>query len=227
MLKATLRSLLGHKLRLALTAIAVVLGVAFVAGTFVFTDSLNATFDRIFASANAGVSVSVQGKPLAVGGERGDQQRSRLTQALLDRVRGVDGVADAAGELRRAATVLDRQREPIGANGPPAFGINWVTNQTISPFHLRSGGPPRGDGQVALDQATAAKAGVRVGDRVEVVPAGGAVQRFTVAGIFVFGNGKNSSTGSPGAAHQLRLVADFDMHRMCPQRNSRCFASRY
>ncbi|GAC1338949.1 MAG: ABC transporter permease [Candidatus Dormibacteria bacterium] len=195
MLTATLRSLLGHKLRLALTAIAVVLGVAFVCGTFVLTDTLNATFDRIFANANAGVAVTVKGKPLAVGGDRGEQQRSRLSQSTLDTVRAIDGVADAQGRVQREASVLDSKHEPVGT-GAPSFGINWIANQTLSPYHLRSGTAPHGEGEVALDLATAGKAGVRVGDRVAIVPAGGGVRTFTVSGLFSFGSsGKANSTG--------------------------------
>ncbi|MFN2451368.1 MAG: ABC transporter permease [Candidatus Dormibacteria bacterium] len=194
MLKATLRSLLGHKLRLALTAIAVVLGVAFVSGTYVITDTLNATFDHIFANANAGVAVSVQGKPLAVGSDRGDAPRARLGQATLDLVRGVEGVADAQGRVQRDATVLDAKRQPVGT-GAPGFGINWVTNEALTPYHLRSGRAPRGIGEVALDLGVAAKAKVREGDRVDVVLAGGAVRTFTVSGRFSLGGGGSGSTG--------------------------------
>ena len=96
MLKISLRSLLSHKLRLALTTLAVILGVSFVAGTFILTDTINATFTSIFNAANAGVAVTVHGLQIAgqdnaIGGARNHP----VPTSLLATVRGVDGVKDA------------------------------------------------------------------------------------------------------------------------------------
>ena len=111
MIGISLRSLLSHKLRLALTTIAVILGVSFVAGTFILTDTINATFTSIFATANAGVAVTVHGRPIAGdSGGIGGGQNHPIPTSLLATVRAVPGVNDAVGSLFREGATLDRAR---------------------------------------------------------------------------------------------------------------------
>ena len=130
MIGVSLRSLLSHKLRLALTTIAVILGVSFVAGTFILTDTINATFTSIFATANAGVAVTVHGRPIAgQSGGIGGGQNHPVPTSLLATVRAVPGVKDAVGRLfREGATLIGHNGKPIGGNGPPTFGANWITD---------------------------------------------------------------------------------------------------
>src|SRR6202035_5769877 len=159
MLGISLRSLLSHKLRLALTTIAVILGVSFVAGTFILTDTINATFTSIFATANAGVAVTVHGRPIAgeTGGVGGGQNHPVPT-SLLATVRAVPGVKDAVGNIfRNGATLIGTNGKPIGGNGPPTFGASWITDSGISPYHLRGGKPPTQPADVVVDAGTAAK----------------------------------------------------------------------
>ena len=116
MIGISLRSLLSHKLRLALTTIAVILGVSFVAGTFILTDTINATFTSIFATANAGVGVTVHGHPIAgeTGGVGGGQNHP-IPTSLLTTVRAVPGVKDAVGNIfREGATLIGHDGKPIG-----------------------------------------------------------------------------------------------------------------
>jgi putative ABC transport system permease protein len=131
----TLRSLLSHKLRLALTTIAVILGVSFVAGTFILTDTINATFTNIFDTANAGVAVTVHGHPIAGEGSGiGGAKNQPVPTSLLATVRAVPGVADAVGNIfRNGATLIGNDGKAIGGNGPPTFGANWITDSGISP----------------------------------------------------------------------------------------------
>src|SRR5512145_2245934 len=102
MLRVTVKSLLARKLRLLLTALAVVLGVAFVSGTLVLGDTLNSTFDKLFATAYSGADVGVRGKSafdvnVTEGGDP-TQSRPPVPADLLDDVRAVDGVRDARGD---------------------------------------------------------------------------------------------------------------------------------
>ncbi len=193
MLGVSLRSLLSHKLRLALTTIAVILGVSFVAGTFILTDTINATFTGIFNTANAGVAVTVHGRPIAgdTGGIGGGQNHPVPT-SLLATVRAVPGVKDAVGSLfREGATLIGSNGKPIGGNGPPTFGANWITDSAISPYHLRSGTAPVQPNDVVVDAGTAAKNGLVVGQSLAIVFAGGVEQHFTISGIAGYGSSDN------------------------------------
>jgi putative ABC transport system permease protein len=189
----SLRSLLSHKLRLALTTIAVILGVSFVAGTFVLTDTINATFTSIFATANQGVAVTVHGQPIAgSSGGIGGGQNHPVPTSLLATVRAVPGVQDAVGDIfREGATLIGHNGKPIGGNGPPTFGANWITDSDISPYHLRSGTPPEGPGDVVVDAGTAAKNDLAVGDSLPIVFLGGVEEHFTISGIAGYGSSDN------------------------------------
>jgi putative ABC transport system permease protein len=192
-LKISLRSLLSHKLRLALTTLAVILGVSFVAGTFILTDTINATFTTIFNAANAGVAVTVHGHQIAgqqsgIGGARNQP----VPTSLLSTVRGVDGVKDAVGNIfRTGATLIGSDGKPIGGNGPPTFGANWISDPEISPYHLRTGTAPRQPGDVVVDAGTAAKHHLTAGQSIPIVFAGGAEERFTITGIAGYGTSDN------------------------------------
>src|SRR5579864_1881750 len=193
MIGISLRSLLSHTLRLALTTIAVILGVSFVAGTFILTDTINATFTSIFATANAGVAVTVHGHPIAgeTGGVGGGQNHP-IPTSLLATVRAVPGVQAAVGNIfREGATLIGSNGKPIGGNGPPTFGANWITNAGISPYRLRSGTPPQQPNDVVVDAGTAAQNGLAVGQSLPIVFLGGAEEHFTITGIAGYGTSDN------------------------------------
>ncbi|MDA8434510.1 MAG: ABC transporter permease [Actinomycetales bacterium] len=204
MLRAALRSLLQHKLRLSLTLLAVVVGVAFVAGTYIFTDSLKRSFDALFTSPQPDVTVTVDsalgGQGGAPGGPAGDQTPT-LPGALVTTVSRVDGVAAAYGVVTAdGALVIGADGKVVGQAGPPARGTTWVPDPAISPLTLASGSAPTGPDQVALLDSTAKAAGVAVGDIVRLdTPGGPATPR--VVGIVTRGIG-----GSDGAT-----LAVFDL----------------
>ncbi len=193
MIGVSLRSLLSHKLRLALTTIAVILGVSFVAGTFILTDTINSTFMSIFATANAGVAVTVHGHPIAgTSGGIGGGANHPVPTSLLTTVRAVPGVSDAVGNIfREGATLIGHNGKPIGGNGPPTFGANWITDSNISPYHLRSGTPPEGPNDVVVDAGTAEKNGLVVGASLPIVFQGGVEEHFTITGIAGYGSSDN------------------------------------
>ena len=136
MFKLTIKELAAHKLRLLTTAFAVLLGVAFMAGTLVFTDTIGATFDSALAEANEGVDAYVR-TPSAIDvgyGEPGP----RLDASLAQTVASVDGVDEVALRINGYAQLVGPDGEPVGdvANSP-AFGTNWVDGRR--PQSLRAG----------------------------------------------------------------------------------------
>jgi putative ABC transport system permease protein len=185
-LKVALNGLLARKLRTALTAFAVVIGVAFVAGTFVFTDTIDAAFKDLFERASKGTDVSVQSR-LAV--EEDFAAPPPMEPGTLDRVKVVPGVEEAAGFVTADGTLLDRDGEPIVSGGPPTLLLSDGPD-TFDPFTYTEGGPPESDGEVVLDKATADEFGYHAGDRVTV--AGREPQReYTVSGVARLGSSDN------------------------------------
>ncbi|GHE02674.1 ABC transporter permease [Streptomyces alanosinicus] len=192
MLKATLRSFLAHKGRLALSALAVILSVAFVAGSLIFSDTVTHTFDRLFASTAADVTVQPQQRDLRSARVSGSVQT--LPAALRDRVAKVDGVAAARAEVSvQNAVVVDSRNRSVGpTTGAPTIAMAWhVTSR--SPVRLTSGRAPRGAGQALLDADTAGKKHLRIGDTL-TVQAQPDTFRVRVVGIATF------TTTNPGAA---------------------------
>ena len=167
--------------------------MSFVAGTFILTDTINATFTGIFSTASAGVAVTVHGHPISGSGNSiGFAKDHPVPTSLLDTVRAVPGVKDAIGNIfRNGATLIGDDGKPIGGNGPPTFGGNWLTDTGISPYHLRSGRPPTQPTDVVVDAGTAAKHGLTVGQSIAIVFQGGAEQHFTISGIAGYGSADN------------------------------------
>ncbi|MDT0461900.1 ABC transporter permease [Streptomyces gibsoniae] len=191
MLKATLRSFLAHKGRLALSALAIVLSVAFVAGSLIFSDTVTRTFDRLFASTAADVTVSPKEdltSPLPSG------VTATVPASLAGRIARVDGVAAAHVDVAvRNITVVDHRNEPVGpTTGAPTIAKNWYATDR-SPVKLTSGHAPHGPGEALLDADTARHKQVRIGDTLRVLAQPGS---FTVrvVGIATF------TTTNPGAA---------------------------
>jgi putative ABC transport system permease protein len=205
-LRAALRSLLQHKLRLSLTLLAVVVGVAFVAGTFIFTDSLKKSFDALFQAPQPDVIVSAgaSGAPGTQGGGGGPAAGgavATLPESLVATIDDVDGTAAAYGIVSAdGALVIGADGKVVGGAGPPARGTTWVPDSAISPLTLASGAAPIGRDQVALLEATADAAGVQVGDTVRIDTPGGTV-RPTVTGLVT--RGVSGSDGSTLAVFDL------------------------
>ncbi|GAB2851023.1 FtsX-like permease family protein [Streptomyces deserti] len=191
MLKATLRSFLAHKGRLLLSALAVILSVAFVAGSLIFSDTVSRTFDRLFASTAADVTVTPK-ETLDEAVPSG--ATATLPAALADRVARVDGVAAARVDAEtRNITVVDDENQPVGpTTGAPTIGTNWNPTER-SPVELTSGHAPRGPAEALIDSETADRRNVRVGDALTVIAAPGSF-KVEVVGIVTF------TTTNPGAA---------------------------
>jgi len=183
MIRVTLRSLAARKLRTALTAMAIVLGVAMISGTYILTDTIDRAFGDIYRQAAEGVDVAVtpNQEVEAVEGEEG----APLDGALLERVERAPGIADARGDIFRRVTLLDNEGEPMSTGGVPTFAAS-VADDRFEAFEPTEGRLPAADGEVAVDKGTADKHDFRVGQTVTVAGDPGA-RRYRLVGIARFG----------------------------------------
>jgi putative ABC transport system permease protein len=187
MLHLTLRELAAKKLRLLTTAIAVMLGVAFMAGTLVLTATISKTFDGLFADGYAGTDAYVRSTS-EIDAEFG-AQRPRLDAAIIDTVKKVDGVAAAEGKVSGYAQLVDDAGEPVGdpGQGAPTFGESWSSVAELNPYRIAEGHAPIQPDEVAIDRHSAKTGNIHVGDVTTVLTKRGAKQ-FTVSGIATFGD---------------------------------------
>ncbi len=194
MLALVLRGFLQRKLRVLLTAIAIALGVALMAGTYVLTDTINNSFAGIFQIASRGESVVVT--PAQTLGRNTTSQTSPITDATLATVRSTPGVAQAAGGIFAVANFLDVHGKRLTSGGAPAFVASEVPAR-FEAFKAVKGRFPQNAEEVAIDEATAERASLKLGERMIV--AGSAPARpYTIVGITRFGGG--ASFGGAGAA---------------------------
>ncbi len=186
MLRLARRSVLAHKLRLGLTAVAIVLGVAFVSGTFVFTDSIKASFDDLFGDVNSRVDFYVRGTS-----EFGAMAPG-FDETVVEAVRSIDGLAVVAPSVDGIAQLVDKAGAPIGGAGPPTLGFSYVPQGAdLSPMALVPGGTwPEQPGQVVIDTFAAEENDLAVGDVIDIIsPAG--VEPFNIVGVGTFGDADN------------------------------------
>jgi putative ABC transport system permease protein len=196
-IRFSLRGLLSRKLRSVLTALAVVLGVALVSGTYVLTDSITKAFDSIFQTVYRGTDATVTGRNALdtgandVGG--GDTRTPSFPESLLARVRALPDVSEALGGVAGEPQLV-KNGKAITFGGAPNLGFS------VDPKHLRfsslrlSKGSWPGQNQVVVDTSTAGKKNIEVGDTIGV-QAQGPEQKMRVAGLVKFG-----SSGSLGGA---------------------------
>jgi putative ABC transport system permease protein len=182
-----LKGLLGRKLRTALTAIAIVLGVAMVSGTFVLTDSIDKAFDSIFTDSRQGSDVVVSGKSaFDLGGDSGASAPT-LPVSLLEKVREVDDVAEAEGSVDGTANLIGDDGKAVVYGGAPNLGFSIANgDSSFNPLTLTEGAWPKAD-EVVIDQATAGKEDFAVGDTVGV-QGNGPVEMLRVSGLVKFGS---------------------------------------
>ncbi|MFI0374466.1 ABC transporter permease [Actinomadura sp. 1N219] len=201
--KVTLRNLAAHKIRLVLTAVAVILGVAFVAGTLIFTDSMNKQFDDLFSRVGTNVAVDVRAKKVIDGDDDG-MAAQPVPATVLKALEGVDGVKDPKGNVTGYAAVVGKDGKVVGTpqNGPPQIGANWTGTGT---YDLASGRAPQGPGEVIVDDRTAEKGKLNVGDTVQVLTAG-PPQRMRLVGLVDAGNLMGATLTAFDTATAQRLM---------------------
>jgi len=202
MLRATLRSLLARKLRLLLSAVAIVLGVSFVSGALVLTDTLGKTFETLFETVNKDIAVAVRG-PVSVEGSQGaETSREPVPESALDAVRKVDGVAEAEGVVFGYAVLVGKKGKPVGGGGPPQFGLNWVESERLNSGYLISGRPPRAPDEIVINKGMASTSGYRVGDTAPVLSQQ-PTSTYKIVGVFAQPGGKPSLGGETMIGFQL------------------------
>ncbi|MDQ0795929.1 ABC transporter permease [Streptomyces sp. B1I3] len=191
--KTSMRNFFAHKGRMALSAVAVLLSVAFVCGTLVFTDTMNTTFDKLFAASAADVTVS----PKAAGGADDMPENGRpeaLPASTLALVEKAEGVKTAEGGVSSmSVTVVDSHDKNMGSEtGAPTIAGNWTHNDLRS-MEITSGHAPRGPTEVMVDADTAEKHHLKMGDELRTIAVTGDI-KAKISGIATF------TVTNPGAA---------------------------
>jgi putative ABC transport system permease protein len=178
------------------TVLAIVLGVAFLAGTLVLNDTLQANFTSLFGDANANTDVVVRSNTDV--GELGEVgSNAALDRSLVDTIEGVDGVADAEPSITGYGQIVGTDGELIGGNGPPTLAGNWIERPGLNAYELAEGRAPEADDEVVVNRGAAKDGDIALGDRIVVqVPQ---PVEVTVVGIAMFagtdGLGPTTFTG--------------------------------
>ena len=186
MWKVTIKGILAKKVRFLLTGFAVMLGVAFISGTFVLTATISNTFDGLFSDIYQHTDAVVRAKETfsgAFGGGRGT-----ISATLLPEVRATKGVDKADGGVQGLAIIVDKNGDALGSNGQgaPTFGFAYTPDRDLSTIHVVEGRGPRTADEVVIDKKSADDAGYKPGDTVPVVTKAGR-NDYTLTGIVKFG----------------------------------------
>jgi putative ABC transport system permease protein len=208
--RLTVTRLAATRRRLAGMALSIILGVAFLSGTLLLGNTLEANFTRLFTEAIGSTDVVVRGD---VDVNAGPQQgQSLVPVAVVDTVRAVPGVAAAAPQWQGYAQIVGSDGTPIGGNGPPTLGGNWITDPALNPYHLAEGRAPQADDEVVVNRAALRTGGLTLGQRVTVrtpLP-----REVTVVGVSMFGDaegmGPATSTGFTESAARSLLTRNPD-----------------
>ncbi len=189
-----LRGFVQRKGRVILTAIAIALGVALMAGTYILTDTINKSFAEIFQTANKGKDVIVT--PTQTLGSSVRSQTSPVTEQMLTQVRATPGVAAASGAIFTPGAFLDSHGKRLTTGGAPAF-IGGTQPPRFESFKAVHGRFPQTAGEVAIDEATAERHNLKIGEQM-IVAGSAPARRYTIVGLLKFGGGQ--SFGGAGAA---------------------------
>ncbi len=196
MLRLGIKSLLAHKVRFALTASTIVIGVAFVVASFVTADSLRSGFDQLAEDINTGTDYTVRGElPF---GEITEAVAPAVSADLVDDIAAVDGVEIAKGGLFVNGVIpVDGNGEAVTTFGPPVAGTNWLEDESLSQFYLMEGRWPVGIGEFAIDITTFEDDGYdfELGGTYQVVTPTGP-REFTLTGVAQFGFPENAGVGA-------------------------------
>ncbi len=226
MLRATLRALAAYKVRLALSALSIILGVAFVAGTFIFTDSLQKSFNDLTSAGQVDLVI----EPVAAfdAGFQNDGAVRTMPASVVTDVAAVPGVSEAVGAVVvRNVSVLGPDGKPLGTGGGPGsvgFGEGWIDSEALAEWRLVEGDEPQGPDAVVVDQRTSDQAEAAIGSTITVLLPSGERVTPTVVGIaepVLLGGGASVVlwTGDvaqelltgPGEITSIRVLGDPDV----------------
>jgi putative ABC transport system permease protein len=213
MIRATFRSLTARKLRLILSSLSIVLGVSFVSGAFVLTDSLGKVFDNLFSTISQNIAVDVRGDKITTDNQ-GQDVRKLLPQDLVGQLSQVDGVRDVQGLVVGSAQLVDTDGKAVGTGGAPTFGRNWEQSSLLRTGNLVQGHAPRTAGQIAVNRGLLERTDYKVGDRAPVLT-DGPLHKYRIVGVVEY-DGKPSFAGetevyfdTPTAQRVLNMPGSF------------------
>ncbi|HEU5266766.1 MAG TPA: ABC transporter permease, partial [Jatrophihabitans sp.] len=172
----SVRNLRSHKVRLTLTVISVLLGTAFVAGSFIFTDTLKKSFDTIFATSDKGIDARVQpSKSFAAG----------VPVSTIPVIEKVPGVRAVQPQVNAPIVLVDPKGKRIDTGGAPSVGSDWTSGNTVQePPKLIRGHAPQRQDEIAINDSAAGKYHVDTGDRVKVVLPNTSIVTATIVGVY-------------------------------------------
>jgi putative ABC transport system permease protein len=218
MRKLVLRGFAQRKVRALLTGIAIVLGVALMAGTYILTDTINHAFAEVFGNAYKQKAVVVTGKETL--GKGSESQTYPIREATLARVRSVSGVAAASGDVSTRATLLTTSGKRISSAAPSL--VDAVQPPRFESFTAAQGHLPNAADEVAIDQATAKREHLSVGEQLVIAGAAPA-RRYTISAIAKFAGSESFGgtsvalllpaqaqyvAGEPGEYDSINVAAD-------------------
>jgi putative ABC transport system permease protein len=199
MLAATLRGMVAHKLRLVLTTASIALGVAFLAGTLILTDTMKLAFDQLFGKIGSGTDAVVRTEASFDQSEGVGLSRAPIASSVLDQVRAVDGVRVAEGSVTGYALLTDTEgRAVLTSGGAPTQGYNLPKDVALrGDVAIRSGRAPEGPGEVVIDATSSERKDIPLGSDIKILFRG-PTRTFTVVGTVAFG-GENDLGGTTSA----------------------------
>jgi putative ABC transport system permease protein len=182
-----LKGLLGRKLRAILTGFAIVLGVAMISGAFVLTDTLGKSYDGIYTDSYKATDAVITSKQ-AIKTSDGSKEAPAFSAAVLSEVASLPGVRFAQGAIEDESRLVDTNGKAIGKDGEGlAIGVDPTADQSLNPIQLVSGHWPQGDGEIAIDKATAAAHDFTVSETVGAF-GDGPLANYEISGIVRFGS---------------------------------------
>jgi putative ABC transport system permease protein len=194
MLRVVLKNIVSHKFRSIALMLTVVLGVSFVSGTYVLTDTITNVFDDIFDDVYAKVDLNVRSES-ALGT---DAARPPVPDDLLADIQAVDGVETAEGSISGVgATIVDADGDRVGNEMAPSFGLSWSQDDSLTPLELREGRKPAAPDEVAIDATAFEDGGFALGDEITLVTPQGP-ETFTLVGVAGFGRADNIAGATLG-----------------------------
>src|SRR6478609_8261131 len=187
MIRFALKGMLARKLRTALTALAIVLGVTMVSGTFVLTDSIDKAFNSIFSSVYQGTDATITGKSAFDLSDGSGTTAPPFDESLQPKVEALPGVAAAIGGVAAEAQLIGKNGKAIVFGGAPNLGFSVDPDQPdFNTLTLEEGAWPGAD-EVVIDVSTASKKDLAVGQTIGV-QAEGPVEQFKISGLVKFGS---------------------------------------
>jgi putative ABC transport system permease protein len=207
MFALALRNLWAYKRRLLTSAFSVVLGISFLSGSFVFTDTLKGLFNDLFSSSVKGIDTVVRpkigfadgaGKASATSDDGPYRGGLLIPIALVDKIARVEGVAAVEAASQGYAQVINKKGKLVGGSGPPTFGFSWINDPELASYKIFNGRAPKADNEVVLDRSVIKKTGYKIGDKVKIVSMK-PIREFVLVGDATFG----TSDGALGATASL------------------------